>query len=138
MVLPLDHTRCMTDVRPKDVAGKGAKKPAEPSRATKASVPKKRGARKARVDGSARATSQVAQVRLQADEVKALQEVMRQLRLSRSEALREGIRLLTREATEIVAADNIQRFYDAQPAPLPVGVTPATDEELAAADEEQW
>jgi hypothetical protein len=45
-------------------------------------------------------------VRLQADEVVALQNAMRQLRLSStSEALREGIRLLVREAAEISAAE---------------------------------
>ncbi|MFL6072695.1 MAG: hypothetical protein ACJ73S_04780, partial [Mycobacteriales bacterium] len=41
--------------------------------------------------------SRVAQVRLQADELDALRNVMRQLHLSStSEALREGIRLLVR------------------------------------------
>jgi hypothetical protein len=71
--------------------------------------------------------------------MEALREVMRQLSLrSTSEALREGLRLLVREAAEVAAADEIQRFYGEQPVPLPEGVTPATKEELAAADAEQW
>jgi hypothetical protein len=81
----------------------------------------------------------VAQVRLQADELAALQNVMRQLHLpSTSEALREGIRLLVREAAEISATEDIRRFYGERPAPLPEGVIPATQQELAAADAEQW
>ena len=69
----------------------------------------------------------------------ALRDVMRQLSLpTTSEALREGIRLLVREAREIAAADNIQHFYAGQQAPLPGGVVPATETELAAADAEEW
>jgi Arc/MetJ-type ribon-helix-helix transcriptional regulator len=69
----------------------------------------------------------------------ALREVMDQLDLpSTSEALREGIRLLIREAAELAAAEEIRRFYGDQPVPLPDGVVPATEEELAAADAEQW
>jgi hypothetical protein len=84
-------------------------------------------------------TSQVAQVRLQAEEMTALRDVMRQLSLpTTSEALREGIRLLVREAREIAAADDIQHFYTGQRAPLPGGVAPATEAELAAADAEEW
>jgi hypothetical protein len=83
--------------------------------------------------------SHVAQVRLQADEMAALREVMRQRSLpSTSEALREGIRLLIREAAEIAAAEEIQSFYGQQPVPLPEGVVPATAEDLAAADAAQW
>jgi Ribbon-helix-helix protein, copG family len=83
--------------------------------------------------------SHVAQVRLQADEMAALRETMRQLGLpSTSEALREGIRLLVREATEVAAAEEIRRFYGEKPVPLPDGVIPATKEELAAADAMQW
>jgi len=64
---------------------------------------------------------------------------MRQLGLrSTSEVLREGLRLLIREAAEVAAAEEIRRFYGEQPAPLPEGVRPATKEELAAADAEQW
>jgi hypothetical protein len=81
----------------------------------------------------------VAQVRLQADELEALRNVMRQLHLSStSEALREGIRLLVREAAEIAAAEDIRHFYGERPAPLPEGVVPATEQELAAADAERW
>lgn len=57
---------------------------------------------------------------------------------STSEALREGIRLLIREAAEAIAAKEIRRFYGGQPAPLPEGAVPATAEELAAADAQQW
>jgi Arc/MetJ-type ribon-helix-helix transcriptional regulator len=81
----------------------------------------------------------VAQVRLQADEVAALQDVMRQLRLpSTSEALREGLRLLIREAGELAAAEQIRRFYGEAPAPTPEGVVKATEKDLAAADAMQW
>jgi hypothetical protein len=81
----------------------------------------------------------VVQVRLQGAELAALQQVMRQLHLSSlSEALREGIRLLVREAAEIGAAEDIRAFYGEQPAPLPEGVIPATEQELAAVDAEQW
>jgi Arc/MetJ-type ribon-helix-helix transcriptional regulator len=81
----------------------------------------------------------VAQVRLQADELSELRDAMRLLSLTTmSEALREGIRLLTREAREVVAAEEIRRFYGGKSAPLPDGVASATEEELAAADSEQW
>lgn len=84
-------------------------------------------------------TSEVAQVRLQADEAAALRHVMHQLKLpSRSEALREAIRLLIREANEIAMAEEIRDFYGGAPAPLPDGVVAATEEELAAADAVQW
>lgn len=43
-----------------------------------------------------------------------------------------------REATEVAAAEDIRRFYGSRLAPLPEGVTPATEEELAGADAEQW
>jgi Arc/MetJ-type ribon-helix-helix transcriptional regulator len=83
--------------------------------------------------------SQIKQVRLQPDEVDALHQAMRQLHLtSASEALREGIRLLTREAAEVAAAEDIRRFYGAEQAPLPDGVVTPMEEELAAADAEQW
>lgn len=84
-------------------------------------------------------TSSVAQVRLQAQEMLELRDVMRQLSLATtSDALREGIRLLVREAREIAAAQDIQHFYAGRPVPLPEGVAPATQEELDAADSEQW
>lgn len=83
--------------------------------------------------------SQVAQVRLQADEMAALHHVMNQLGLSStSEALREGIRLLIRDATELAAAEEISHFYRDAPAPIPDGVIPATEDDLAAADAAKW
>lgn len=76
---------------------------------------------------------------MQPDEFAALHDVMRRLELpSTSEALREGLRLLVREAAEISAAEEIQSFYGGRPAPLPDGVAEATEEELAAADAAQW
>ncbi len=69
----------------------------------------------------------------------ALHQVMNQLRLSStSEALREGIRLLIREASELAAAEQISRFYGGAMAPVPDGVIRATEEDLAAADAAQW
>jgi hypothetical protein len=69
----------------------------------------------------------------------ALQGVVRRLNLaSTSEALREGIRLLVREAAEIEAADEIRTFYGDRPAPLPEGVSAPSAAELRAADEAQW
>lgn len=69
----------------------------------------------------------------------ALQVVMRTLHLSStSDALREGLRLLAREVTEIDAAADIRAFYAAGSVPLPDGVTSATDAELSAADATQW
>jgi hypothetical protein len=71
--------------------------------------------------------------------MEALQVVMRTLHLdSTSDALREGLRLLTREATEMDAAAEIRAFYAGKPAPMPEGAPPATEAELAAADEAQW
>ncbi|GAA3871973.1 hypothetical protein [Streptomyces sedi] len=81
----------------------------------------------------------LAQVRLQADEVEALQQAMRTLNLgSTSDALREGLHLLVREAAEAGAAAEIRSFYGGRPAPLPDGVLPPTEEELRAADEMTW
>lgn len=78
-------------------------------------------------------------MRLRPDEVDALHVVMRQLHLaSTSEALREGIRLLTREAAEVAASDDIRSYYGGEPAPLPDGVVAPTEDELAAADAERW
>lgn len=77
----------------------------------------------------------MAQVRLQPEEVEELRDAMRQLSLpTTSEALREGIRLLLREAREISAAAEIRQFYGGLPAPLPEGVAPAAEEESATAD----
>jgi hypothetical protein len=133
---------CMTAVRQSPAAPKGgrrtASKATERSRSAKAAGAKKLSPREVQARGSA-GSSQVAQVRLQPDEVKALHDVMQQLHLSStSEALREGIRLLTKEAAEVAAAEDIRRFYGGRAAPVPEGVVSAKDEELAAADAERW
>lgn len=89
--------------------------------------------------GSALGPSRLAQVRLRPDELDALQEVMRALNLtSTSDALREGLRLLAREAAEVGAADELRAFYGGQPAPLPEGVAPAAEGELEEVDQMQW
>ncbi|MCB5170240.1 hypothetical protein LG634_36260 [Streptomyces bambusae] len=106
-----------------------------------AAAPRKRSAKKPVPGRSAAALgpSRLAQVRLRSDEVQALQEVMRTLNLkSTSDALREGLRLLAREASEVGAAEEIRTFYGRQGAPLPDGVTEPGDDELAAADEMEW
>ncbi|WP_239138553.1 hypothetical protein [Actinoplanes regularis] len=78
-------------------------------------------------------------MRLQADELALLRAAMRELGLNTtSDALREGIRLLVREARETAAAEEIRDFYTGGQAPLPEGVTAATADELTAADNEQW
>ncbi|WP_217698513.1 hypothetical protein [Streptacidiphilus griseoplanus] len=64
---------------------------------------------------------------------------MRALNLSStSDALREGLRLLAREAAEVGAADELRTFYQGQPAPLPEGVTPPSEADLEEVDEMQW
>ncbi|GAA3936817.1 hypothetical protein GCM10022244_51660 [Streptomyces gulbargensis] len=111
-----------------------------------AAVPKKRQARKAAAKTAKRnaatavlGPSRLAQVRLRGDEMQALQEVMRTLRLgSTSDALREGLRLLAREAAEVGAAEEVRVFYRGRAAPLPEGVVEPSDAELAAADETEW
>ncbi|MEU4882086.1 hypothetical protein OIE82_16345 [Streptomyces althioticus] len=91
-----------------------------------------------RKQGDSGATS-VAQVRLRPDELADLHQVMRTLHLgSLSEALREGLRLLSREAAEVAASQEIRDFYEGAQAPTPEGVRPATEDELAAADETEW
>lgn len=83
--------------------------------------------------------SKLAQVRLRPDEMAALRDVMRTLHLdSTSDALREGLRLLSREAAEVGAAEEIRAFYAGEPVPIPAGVTPVSDADLEAADESQW
>jgi hypothetical protein len=78
-------------------------------------------------------------VRLGPDEVAELEQVMRVLHLeSTSEVLRAGLRRLVREAVEVAAAEEIPSFYGDRPAPLPDGVVPASEDELAAADEARW
>lgn len=59
------------------------------------------------------------------------------LRADEKAFLRECVRALVRAADEIAMAEDVQRFYGGQLPPLPVGVVPATPEELAAADAEQ-
>ena len=110
-----------------------------------AAAPRKRAAKKVaetavrRNAAAVLGPSRLAQVRLRSDEMQALQEVMRILHLSStSDALREGLRLLAREAAEVGAAEEIRAFYQEQGAPLPEGVAEPSDEELAAADEMQW
>ncbi|MFE1325157.1 hypothetical protein [Streptomyces sp. NPDC058741] len=91
-----------------------------------------------RKQGDSGATS-VAQVRLRPDEMADLQQVMQTLRLhSLSDALREGLRLLFREAAEVAASRDIRDVYRGAQAPAPEGVVPATAEEPAAADETEW
>ncbi|MBC7303752.1 MAG: hypothetical protein H5T78_22735 [Nocardia sp.] len=71
--------------------------------------------------------------------MQALEQVMRTLHLeSTSDALREGLRLLVREASEVNAAEEIRGFYEGELAPLPDGVVGPSDSELEAADEMQW
>lgn len=134
----------MTSVRPVAAAGEGKSgkgatgKAADRRSATTRSAAKST-SRRGRAEGSTGRASRVAQVRLQADEMVELQKVMRQLHMSStSEALREGIRLLVREANEIAAAEDIRTFYGGQPAPRPEGVAAATEQELAVVDAEQW
>lgn len=84
-------------------------------------------------------STEVAQVRLRPDEMADLRLVMQSLDLpSVSDALREGLRLLSREAAEVAASEEIRSFYQGTSAPTPAGVLPATAEELAAGDEIEW
>ncbi|WP_329135822.1 hypothetical protein [Streptomyces sp. NBC_00670] len=111
-----------------------------------AAVPKKRPVKRAATKAGRRSAaaaalgpSRLAQVRLRSEEMQALQEVMRTLHLgSTSDALREGLRLLAREAAEVGAAEEIRAFYQGQAVPLPEGVVEPSDAELAAADEMEW
>jgi hypothetical protein len=83
--------------------------------------------------------SVLAQVRLRADESAQLRAAMTRLNLrSTSDALREGLRLLNREAVEVAAAEEIRAFYQGDFAPVPEGVSPVDDADLAAADEAEW
>lgn len=142
-------TRCMTPVRQESptAAGGKARKPAKGAttqrrvEAGAAGKPKKpTAARPGRKTGKSSASgTKVAQVRLQPEEVAALEAVVQRLNLSStSEALREGLRLLVREAAETQAAEEIRTFYGDERVPLPAGVAPATEAELKAADEDLW
>lgn len=103
---------------------------------TAAKKPRRRRAAQGQQGGGA---TSVAQVRLRPDELADLQRVMETLELhSLSDALREGLRLLSREAAEVAAAREIREFYRGDRAPSPEGVSPATAEELASADETEW
>lgn len=85
---------------------------------------------------AARLAARPAQVRLRPDEAARLVHSMRVLKItSTSDALREGLRLLEREATEEEAAVEIRAYYKDQPAPLPDGVIPIDEAEMAAMDE---
>ncbi|WP_225448500.1 hypothetical protein [Streptacidiphilus sp. P02-A3a] len=78
-------------------------------------------------------------MRLRADEVEVLQQTMRVLHLdSTSDALREGLRLLAREAAETAASEQLHAYYGGQSAPLPDAASDPTEAELQAADESQW
>jgi hypothetical protein len=57
---------------------------------------------------------------------------------STSDALREGLRLLNREAVEVAAAEEIRAFYHGEFAPVPEGVAPVDHADLAAADGAEW
>lgn len=126
------HTGCMTAVR----RDRTRHRPSSGTRSGKVQTPRTDDPVLGRtVPGATR----IAQVRLRADELEALQTVMRTLHLgSISDALREGLRLLAREATEIDAAADIRAFYANGPAPLPDGAPPPTDAEISAADEARW
>lgn len=85
----------------------------------------------------AKLATRPAQVRLRADELARLAHSMQVLQItSTSDALREGLRLLEREAYEEEAAAEIRAFYQNQPAPLPDGVVPIDEAEMVAADPE--
>lgn len=80
-----------------------------------------------------------AQVRLSPHEWESLSRTMHVLDLdSTSDALREALRLLHREAREIEAAREIRAFYGHRPAPQPEAVAPVTQADLDAADESEW
>jgi hypothetical protein len=110
----------MTSVRQELPAGTSAKVRKSAKDITKTrvgadagTVTKKRAAdRSARGKGQgATSGTKVAQVRLQPDEVADLEMVVRHLNLgSISEALREGLRHLVREAAEEQAAEEIRAF----------------------------
>ncbi|MFJ9828891.1 MULTISPECIES: hypothetical protein [unclassified Streptomyces] len=84
---------------------------------------------------SAESAGTPAQVRLSRQDWADLRETMAILRLeSTSDALREAIRLLHREARQIEAARNIARFYGEGGAPRPLLDELVTEADLAAAD----
>jgi hypothetical protein len=87
----------------------------------------------------AKLATKPAQVRLRTDELARLEHSMRVLQIrSTSEALREGLRLLEREAYKEESAAGIRAFYQNRTAPLPDGVVPIDEAEMAASDESEW
>jgi hypothetical protein len=85
------------------------------------------------------AGSAPAQVRLSAQDWADLRETMQILDLeTTSQALREAIRLLHREARQIQAAQSIAEFYAEGEPPLPVTDALVTEADLAAADRAEW
>ena len=100
-----------------------------------------RAAEKSRASSTRERTGEkaVVQLRLRGEESTELEYSMRVLALGpTSEALREGLRLLHREAFEVAAEENIQSFHQGGQAPLPDGVVPAGDADLSAADNSEW
>lgn len=81
----------------------------------------------------------IAQVRLGGAEWAELRETMKALGLSStSEALREALRLLHREARREAMAQGIERYYHGEPAPAPEGVPPVSAADVEAADRYEW
>jgi hypothetical protein len=81
----------------------------------------------------------VAQVRLGKDEWAELRETMKALGMSStSQALREALRLLHREARRETMAHGIERYYHGEPAPPPEGVPPVSAADIEAADRSEW
>jgi hypothetical protein len=81
----------------------------------------------------------IAQVRLGRNEWVELRETMKVLGLSStSQALREALRLLHREARREAMAEGIERYYHGEPAPAPEGALPVSDADIEAADRSEW
>lgn len=81
----------------------------------------------------------LAQVRLGREEWAELRETMKTLGLSStSQALREALRLLHREARQEAMAQGIERYYHGEPAPPPEGDPPVSEADLEAADRSEW
>jgi hypothetical protein len=88
---------------------------------------------------AARKHPAIAQVRLGRDEWAELRETMKALGLSStSQALREALRLLHREARHEAMAQGIEQYYHGEPAPPPEGALPVSIADLEAADRSEW
>lgn len=88
---------------------------------------------------AARKHQTIAQVRLGRDEWTELRETMKTLGLtSTSQALREALRLLYREARREAMAHGIERYYRDEPAPPPEGALPVSAADIEAADRSEW